>query len=153
MPDLAFPRLEYVVLDGHEIGVEYDILEADMGDGYAESALVGSPHGLLSVSLTYNHLARSPHRPRGRFSREAVADYLWEFFCARMREGNAPFIVRFMRDRKDYLFRFREKKLGYREAFNQRFYTTGIELIQARARGVNTLEDGSLGESVNPDVI
>lgn len=152
MPDQAFPRLEYVVLDSHECKIAFSVFEASFGDGYGAGALVGSPDGLISGRLSYGHLARYPHRQTGRFSREAVADYIWDFFCARMREGNSPFIIRFARDKKDYLVAFTETELTYRE-FKQRFYQTGLAYQQRRVKGVSTLADGSLGVSENPDVI
>ena len=153
MADPAFPRLEYIVLDGHECGIEFAIFEASFGDGYRQSALVGSPNGLIMGTITYGHLARFPHRATGRFSQEAVADYLWEFFCARMREGNSPFNLRFQRDKKDYLVVFTDTKLTYREAFKNRFYTTGIGYQQYRQQGVSTLGDGSVGTSENNTII
>lgn len=142
-----FPRLEYVVLDAHEVAIDFALFSADFGDGYQTSALVGSPHGLKSWQITYGHLKRTPHRAKGRFSQEATADYLWDFFMQRMREGNSPFIVRCPRDGKDYLASFTETKLGYKEAFKNRFYTTGIAITQRRVRGVISNEDGSLGVS------
>lgn len=145
MPTRTFPRLEWVVLDGHEAGASFQIYQAEFGDGYVQSARVGHPKGLLSLSLTYDHLYRTPHRRAGRFSEEAVADYLWDFFCARMAEGNSPFIVRFPRDGKDYLFAFKDTSIKFKEAFQMRFYTTGIELGQRRVEGVTTFEDGSFG--------
>jgi hypothetical protein len=154
MPDLSFPRLQYVVLDGHEAEVEFAVFSADFGDGYGARALVGSPTGLRSWRIQYGHLARVPHRPGGRhLSEEAAADYVWNFFQERMAEGNGSFVIRCPRDRKDYLVGFVETKLVYREAFRNRFYTTGIEVRQRRERGVSFNEDGSLGEFFNPDVI
>jgi hypothetical protein len=156
MPDLAFERLEYVVLDGQEVDIEFAVLSAQFGDGHGARALVGSPAGLRTWRIKYDHLARQPHRRTGRFSVESAASYLWGFWCDRMAEGNSSFVRSFVdpRDnkRKDWLVGFTETKLTYTE-FRQRFYTTGIEVRQRRERGVNFLDDGSLGEHTNPDEI
>src|SRR5687768_14757810 len=93
MPDLQFPKLEYVVLDGQEVEASYDLLTADLGDGYERSALVGSPLGLMTWRIEYPHLAKYPHRRRGRLSMEAASAYLWNFFRARMSEGNSSFVI------------------------------------------------------------
>jgi len=156
MPNLEFPKLEYVVLDGQEVEAEHSILSADMGDGYYESAVVGSPLGLMTWRIRYDHLARYPHRRKPPLSIEAASSYLWKFFRARMAEGNSSFVIA-TKDpadevRKDWLVGFTETKLTYRE-FKRRFYQTGIEVRQRRETGVNFLDDGSLGEALNPDVI
>jgi len=143
----TYPRLEYVQLNAHEASIDFAVYSAEYGDGYDDSSLVGSPQGLRSWTATYGHLARTPHRAGGRFSREAVADYLWNFFCARMSEGNSSFIVRCPRDRKYYLAKFVETKLSYKEAFRQKFYTTGIAIQQRREPGVAFNPDGSYGDS------
>ena len=156
MPNLNYARLEYVVLDGQEVEAEYAILSADMGDGYYQSALVGSPLGLMTWRIKYDHLARFPNRSQGPLSMEAASRYLWKFFRARMGEGNSSFVIATKDpaddERKDWLVGFVETKLTYRE-FKQRFYQTGIEIRQRRERGVNFNPDGSLGESLNPDDI
>ena len=152
MPNLQFERFEWLLLDGHECEIEFAILKASMGDGYQQSALVGSPLGLKTWRIGYGHLHRSPHRRSGRFAVEAVADYVWDFFCRRMAEGDSPFVMRDPRTKKDFLVGFKDTKLSYR-ALLQQFYQTSIEVVERREVGVNFLEDGSLGESINPDVI
>jgi hypothetical protein len=143
LPD--YPHLEYVQITEHECGVTVDVFEADFGDGYYASAVVGSTAGTKDWNITYGHLSRAPHRTDGRFSRESVADYLWDFYVARRAEGNSPFIIRDPRTRKFYLAGFVDTRLGYKN-LRERFYTTGLQVKQRRVKGVAENSDGSLAE-------
>ena len=142
---MPYPVLEYIVLDDHEIEIAFDVFSAEMGDGYRQSALVGSPSGLRTWRLSYPHLSRSPDRKIGRFSEESKADYLWDFFCERMAEGNAPFVLIWRKKR--WLVGFTDTKLSYKSAFRARFYTSGIEVGQRREAGVDFNDDGSLADA------
>jgi hypothetical protein len=85
---------------------------------------------------------------------ESRADYLWNFFI-RHKTGyadwvNRPFIIN--TDGKDYLAIFADHVMT-RTLFRTKLYSSGLKIEQTRVRGVNTLEDGSLGEAINPDGI
>ena len=154
MPNEAYERLQYIGSFGLTCEIGFDILEAEFGDGYDASALVGSDQRLRGWRLVYKVLTGTMDSPiQVNVSElESRADYLWNFFQRRKVEGNSSFIITCPRDGKDYLAKFVDHKLSY-EMFATKLFSSGVVLQQRREKGVNTLEDGSLGLRENPDVI
>jgi hypothetical protein len=147
-----FEKLKITGSFGLSCGIEFDILSIEYGDGYHDSALVGSEEGTRSWQLIYKVLPGSQDgmiqvsdtvlQPR--------SDYLWDFVCRRMKEGNSSFILTCPRDGKDYLVGFVEPRTTY-EMFAVRLFSTGLLIKQRRERGVASLDDSSLGVSENTD--
>jgi hypothetical protein len=110
---------------------------------------VDDSRGVRSWQLVYKVLPGTLDGPITLDSGDiqSRADYLWDFFCERKGgEGPQSFIITCPRDGKDYLAVFTETKLSY-EMFNVRLFTTGLGIIQVDEDDVNTLEDGSLGDT------
>ena len=148
-----FQKLQYIGNFGLGLGIEFAIIEQNMGDGYDYSILVGSSAGLRSWQLKLSVLPLN--MDKAVFvgtERVSLADYIWNFWCDRKREANSSFIITDPKDGKDYLAKFVEHKLSY-EMFMTRLFSTGLALQQRREAGVNELPDGSLGLFENPDVI
>lgn len=80
------------------------------------------------------------------------ADYLFAFFCARKREERESFVIRCPTEDKNYLVAFIDSELTY-EMFSARLFSSGVQIEQVDEADINTLEDGSLGASDNPDQI
>lgn len=136
--DSDFERLLFQGDFGWTEEIEFQVLEADYGDGYDDGALIGSTEGTRSWKLTYKVLHSGINATPGEpaiFSAQSKATYLWNFFCRQMSQGNKSFIIRSLKDGKDYLAAFVDKKLSY-EMFASRLYTTGVQLKQRRERGV-----------------
>src|ERR1051325_1913681 len=124
---MEYERLETIGSFGLTCAIGFDILEASFGDGYEDSALVGSSEGTRSWKLVYKVLPGTLDESAqgGTFSLQSRADYLWEFFCLRKSEGNASFWITCPRDGQDYLAKFVEHTLSY-EMFMVKLYSTGL---------------------------
>ena len=115
--------------------VEFRVLEFSFGDGYEDSALVGSTEGILSWKLVMKVLPGVLGQERGGpLSVESRADYLWNFFCDRMAAGNETFKFVSPRNGRMYLAAFAETKLSY-EMFAARLFSSGISLKQRKEQG------------------
>lgn len=154
MPDNEFERLEY--RGNFQVTCDLDfsesLLSARYPGGFREDVIIGSPNGLRTWRLTYANLNRDVlFKPTNGepISRE---QYIWQFYARSKSGGNLPFIITCPLDRKDYLAIFTEDKLSY-VLVDRRVRTTGLAIEQVFVKGVNTLEDGSLGEATNPDEI
>jgi hypothetical protein len=149
-----FERLQEIGSFGLSCSIGFDILEADYGDGYDDSALVGSTEGTRGWQLVYKVLPGTMDSPVEVSDAElqSRADYLWNFFCRHKAGGNTSFTITCPRDGKDYLAKFVEHEMTY-EMFAVKLFSTGLQLRQRRERGVATLDDSSLGESENTDRI
>lgn len=132
MPE-EYEQLELLGSFGLEEEISFDFLEADYGDGYEDSALIGSAAGLRAWRLKYNVLPGTlDNAPEaGPLSMQSRADYLWDFFCQRKAEGNKPFIITSLRDGQQYLVKFVEHKLTY-TMFMVKLFSTGLSLRQRR---------------------
>jgi hypothetical protein len=120
---------------GFTEAISFRVLEFSYGDGYEDSALIGSTDGTRSWKLTYKVLPGFKGQAQGGvFSAQSRADYLWNFFCDRMAAGNESFKFISPKDGKLYLAAFAETTLSY-ELFMTKLYTTGISLKQRREKG------------------
>ncbi|MDT5061533.1 MAG: hypothetical protein QOH63_1992 [Acidobacteriota bacterium] len=154
MPDQSYKKLLY--RGNFEVVCEIDfsesLLSARYAGGYHETAVIGSPNGLRTWRLKYTALHKNVllNFPGSEpMSRE---EYIWQFFCNSKGSGNLPFILTCPRDSKDYLGIFKEDALSF-TLIDQFLRTTGLTIEQCFVRGTNTLSDGSLGDSSNPDQI
>lgn len=131
---------------GLSTGIRFELVEQEMGDGYDYSILTGSSAGLRSWALVFKVL---PGTLDGGIDLgdevQSRADYLWNFFLRRKAEANSSFKLVDPKDGKSYLVKFLEHELSY-EMFAGQLFSSGVKLVQRREVGVNTLDDGSLGE-------
>lgn len=149
-----YERLKDIGSYGLTCSLGFAFLKAPLGDGFRKSALIGSVLGTRSWKLIYKVL---PDAPNGGFLTntgeiQSRAVYLWDLFYSCKAGGDLPLIITCPRDGKDYLAVFEDDVLSY-EMFSHRLFSTGLNLSQYRAQEINTLEDGSLGASDNPDRI
>jgi phage-related protein len=135
MPD--YERLEVIGSFGLSCVIGFDILEASFGDGYEDSALVGSSEGTRAWKLVFKVLPGVLDRSTqgGTFTIESRADYLWDFFVRRKAEGNSSFWITCPRDNQDYLAKFVEHTLSF-DMFMIKLFSTGLSLQQRRERAV-----------------
>jgi hypothetical protein len=116
--------------------IEFRVLEFGYGDGYEDGVLIGSTEGTLAWKLVFKVLPGFIGQAQGGvFSAESRADYLWDFFCRRMAEGNGSFKLISPRSGQMYLAAFAETKLSY-ELFMTKLFTSGVTLKQRREPGV-----------------
>jgi hypothetical protein len=138
---------------GLSTGIKFDLVEQEMGDGYDFSILVGSSAGLRFWSMVFKVL---PGTLDGGIMRgtelQSRADYLWDLFCRMKAAANASFYLICPKDNKKYLVKFAEHELAYEE-FAFQLFSSGVKVLQRREVGVNTLDDGSLGQSEGSDSI
>jgi hypothetical protein len=121
---------------GFTEAISFRVLEFSYGDGYEDSALIGSTDGTRSWKLTYKVLPGFRGQTQGGvFSAQSRADYLWNFFCDRMAAGNESFKFISPKDGRLYLAAFAETTLSY-ELFMTKLFTTGISVKQRREKGV-----------------
>jgi hypothetical protein len=136
---------EEIITEGFRIesaGIEFHLLRAPFGDGFDASALVGSPDGLRSWSISIDVL---PHLEdylldAGEFGLQTRALYLWEFFCRHKGAGDKSFVIVDPIDERKYFARFVDNKLTY-QLLTRKLYSTGLELEQRRERGVEVTSD------------
>lgn len=112
--------------------ISHAVLNADFGDGYEQTALIGSQTGLRSWRLKWDVLAQVLRAQNPFFDNEELnqADYLWDFYC-RARALGQPFVIQSSRNGQYYLAKFVDENLSY-ELFACRLYTTGLALTQRR---------------------
>ena len=100
--------------------IPVSLLRADFGDGYAPpAAIIGSSVRGWNVRLD---AVNSPD-----------AEYLWQFWLARKREGNFACWIRDPKDDLYYLVEFTDNNLSF-DLLCARAYAIGIELRQRRDR-------------------
>jgi len=143
-------RIERLITEGflfENTSVRGFNLTASYGDGFRESAVIGTPDGLREWKLKINVL---PHFDgeylidAGVYGRQTRALYFWEFYL-RHNVANAfkPFWVRDPFLKRDYLAEIVEGKLDY-EMLSARAYSTGLTLRQRRIPGLPTPGDAVL---------
>lgn len=154
MPDVAFKRLIYRGNFALTRRVDYggSLLGTKYAGGYREDVIVGSPNGLRSWTLNYTALnSRVMVQPKGAEPKDRLS-YVWDFIRESKGGGNLPFILTDPEDGKDYLAVFTDDLFEV-EKLDLFLSTTGLNVEQVYVRGVNTLDDGSLGEATNSDEI
>lgn len=146
------PRLQLIGSFGLRAEIEFAELVMQLSLRRRAAVEVDDSRGVRSWQLVYKALPGTLDGPVTLDSGDARsrADYLWDFFCDR-KGGGGPqsFILTCPRDGKDYLGVFTDPKLSY-EMFTVRLFSTGLGIIQVDEPDVNTLEDGSLGDTDGP---
>lgn len=116
-----------------EVAVEYTVLKADFGAGFAAAALVGTPAGTRSWTVQITALPDSEN-----VESRTRAAYLWQFFRARKAADDEPFWIELddpeSGARRTYLASFTDHKLSY-EVLCAKVYGNGLTLRERRARG------------------
>lgn len=136
---------------GLEEGIGFEMVVQKLGGGRRRSKLYGRRCGERWWTLVYKVLPDTPDC-RAPESLEARATHLWNFFCRHMtgyEEVNRPFIIRNIADGLRYLVSFDEPAMS-RQMFMTKLYSSQLKIVSAVVPGVNTLDDGSLGDGTNP---
>jgi hypothetical protein len=118
----------------------FAVLECSYGEGYSDGALVGSTAGMYRWKLSsgalpdassYGNLINSVPR----------FQYYFDFYQARMAEGNGAFIIPFRS--KNYHAKFADTKISM-EMFTIDLFGGGVEIRQHRISGFTYASDGSI---------
>lgn len=136
---MPYEELQERGMYGIQESIDFAVLEADLGDGYDRSALVGSSLGTREWKLTWSALPQSGETVSYNGATLFRADYLWEFYSQRMREGNSSFIIQSPVTNQKYLAKFIDKRLTY-ELFSLKLFSTGISVKQRRETGVTVFD-------------
>jgi hypothetical protein len=137
---MPYAELDLTGMDFDSVDFEVAVLKANFGEGYGAGALVGSSAGLHKWKLSSGALPGDASYG-SLIDGEARFDYYWDFFKARMAEGNGIFIVDFRG--KKYHASFVEPRLSF-EVFTYDLFGGGIEIEQRRVSGVVYESDGSV---------
>ena len=121
----------------------FSVLEAKYGGGYHAGVLVGPLGGLHRWSLSAGVLCDSStyHDPVGG---SPSFQYYWNFYQARMEEGNGTFIMDFRG--ASYHVGFVEKRMTM-ERFTNDLFGGGVQIEQRRIAGQAYNSDGSIDET------
>jgi hypothetical protein len=138
---MSYATLDLTGMDIDEVGREFAVLEADFGEGYSAGALVGSAGG------THHWVLESATLPDASGYGSLIGgvprmQYYWNFFQARMAEGNGPFIIAFRG--KNYHAKFKDHKISANKFTSDLFGGKGVELKQHRVSGFTYSSDGSI---------
>lgn len=155
---MAYKELDYRGNYSVTVSVAFTVLTTQYGDGYEDSARIGSPGGLRSWSLTYSALHRYPFGAGApQFVSQSRADYFYQFYCDRLAAGNEPFILFCPYALKRFLVKFTDMAMTL-SLMDTRLATastgdgssgsgggSGVNLKQVRVAGVTDAnDDGSL---------
>jgi hypothetical protein len=155
---MAYDELDYRGNYTVTVSVAYIVLTTQYGDGYEDSAIIGSLGGLRSWALTYSALHRYPFGVGApQFVSQSRADYLYQFYCAKLAAGNEPFILFCPYALKRFLVKFADTSMTL-TLMDTRLATastgdgssgssggSGVNLKQVRVAGVTDANaDGSL---------
>jgi hypothetical protein len=142
---MPYEELDLTGMDFDTVDLEVSVLKANFGEGYGAGALAGSSAGLHHWTLSsgclpgdddYGNLINGQNR----------FDYYWDFFKARMAEGDGVFIVEFRG--KEYHASFVDTKISA-DVFTLDLFGGGVAIRQRRVSGVEYNADGS----VPPEII
>jgi hypothetical protein len=124
-------------------------LRASYGDGYAESAVIGSPDGLLTWKVKINVLPDDDDYlvNAGAYGLQTRERYLWDFYV-RHNVANAfkPLWLRDPKSGRDYLVEIVEEQLDY-QLLCLTASSTGLTLRQRRVFGVSSPGDPVTAEN------
>jgi hypothetical protein len=136
---MSYQTLDQTGMDIDEVEREFAVLEADFGEGYSAGALVGSAGGTHHWKLSSGALPDSTGY--GTISGSTRFAYYWDFYQARMAEGNGPFIIAFRG--KNYHAKFADRKISM-QRFTDTLFGGGVDLKQHRVSGFTYSSDGSI---------
>lgn len=139
---MPLETLDLTVIDIDQVERAFSVLTAKYGDGYQDGVIVGSEAGLhlwaLSSGCLPDDETISPIGSDSRFT------YLWDFYQARMAEGNGPFIIPFRG--ANYHAGFVERRISM-ERFTDDLFAGGLMIEQRRIRGEAYNADGSIDDT------
>jgi hypothetical protein len=123
----------------------FSVLKANYGHGYQDGVLTGPLGGLHTWTLSSGCLPDDDDiSPIGADSR---FEYYWNFYQARLEEGNGPFIIEFRG--LDYHAGFVDTRLSM-ERFTEDLFAGGVMIEQRRIIGESYQSDGSITPEVEP---
>lgn len=138
---MPLETLNLNVIDIDSVRRTFEVLEADLGSGYHEGVNIGADGGMHEWALSSGCLPDDDEiSPIGSDSRFA---YLWDFYQARMEEGNGPFIIEFRG--KNYHAGFADPAIEM-ERFTNDLFAGGLRVKQRRILGETYDTDGSIPE-------
>lgn len=135
-----YPELDLTYLNVDSVRSIRSVLSAEYGDGYKDTAIVGAVGGRKSFSLSAGVWPDSDDQPL--IDGETIFEYYYEFFEARLDNGNEPFIIEW-RDRK-WLVDLAEPNHGIDVHTADLFTPHGIEVRMRRVSGLTHCLDGSV---------
>lgn len=136
---MSYETLNLTVISIDEVDREFAVLESDFGEGYSAGALVGSAGGTHHWKLSSGALPDDD--AYGTISGDNRFTYLWNFYQARMAEGNGAFIIAFRS--KNYHAKFVDKKITM-QSFSSTLFGGGVDIKQHRVSGFTYAADGSI---------
>jgi hypothetical protein len=138
---MPYVELSLQGMDFDTVDLEVSVLKANFGEGFGAGALVGSSAGLQRWKLSSGSLPGDAAKYGSLIDSKARFDYYWDFFKARMAEGDGVFIVDFRG--KKFHASFAETKFSF-EVFTYDLFGGGIEIRQRRVSGFTYNSDGSI---------
>lgn len=150
MPLLAYPRLIHrghfplrrITTEDYLIGTEYP-------GGYREDAIVGAPIELHAWELSFPYVSHHKYVELPTGERKTRFEYLRDFRRASKANGNWPFVIQDPVDGLDYLAIFADDSVSMtvtKTPEQPMQMETTMLIKQVFVRGVNFLDDGSLGD-------
>lgn len=122
----------------------FSVLEAKYGGGYSDGVLVGDAGGLHLWTLTSGGVLTDATSYGDLISSDPTFKYYWDFYQARMAEGNGPFILAWRGD--NYHAKFAEMSIDA-EVFTSDLLDTGVTIRQVRIVGESYAANGSISGS------
>jgi hypothetical protein len=137
---MPYEELDLTGMDFDTAEREFSVLKASFGEGYGAGALVGSSAGLHLWALSSGALPGDVAYG-SLIDGQARFDYYWDFFKARMAEGDGIFVIDFRG--KKYHASFVETKMSA-EVFTFDLFGGGVQVRQRRVPGFVYNADGSV---------
>jgi hypothetical protein len=144
---MPLATLDLTAMNIDEADRSFSVLEAQYGEGYSDGVLVGSAAGLHNWVLTSGGVLTDHTDYVDLISSDPTFKYYWDFFAARMAEGNGPFILAWRA--KNYHAKFVDKNISA-EVFAKYFLSTGFNIRQHRIVGQAYEADGSITPTPEP---
>lgn len=119
----------------------FSVLETNFGGGYEAGVLVGHAGGLHTWVLTSGGVLTDATSYADLIGSDPTFKYYWDFYQARMAEGNGPFIIAWRS--KNYHAKFAELAIEA-EVFTLDLFDTGLKIRQVRIVGTTYAADGSI---------
>jgi hypothetical protein len=122
----------------------FSVLEAKFGAGYHAGVLVGHAGGLHLWTLSASLLPDNTNAESGPMTGVARFAYYWNFYQARMAEGNGTFILAFRG--ANYHAGFVDRTISM-ERFTDDLFGGGVQIEQRRIAGQAYEANGSIDET------
>lgn len=137
---MPYATLDLTGMDIDHVRRAFSILKAKYGGGYQDAAIVDSTAGLHLWTLSAGVLP--DHSSYGDLINSLPRfQYYWNFFQARMAEGNGVFIMPFRS--KNYHASFVDPFIEA-DVFTIDLFGGGVQIEQRRVVGATYASDGSI---------